>query len=338
LEQTFWYVLLLAVAMVAAVTHAATWLILRVLVRVGAYDRPNRRSSHDRPKPCGGGLALMPVIALAWLAANAWLVPAPSGFWLVLPAALLLGVVSWIDDLRELSPVLRLAVQGLAVALGIYGFGGSGPVFQGLLPPLLDHLAAALLWLWFVNLFNFMDGIDGISGVETLAICGGLIAVGALVPLAPGLIACAALLGAALLAFLLWNWEPSKLFLGDVGSVPLGFLLGWLLLAAATEGQWAAALILPAYYLADATLTLGRRARHGAVLWQAHREHFYQRAVQGGTGHAEVALRVLACGIALIGLAVAAAVGWPWIALTGAGVVVALLLCELSRLARRDRV
>jgi len=338
LEHTFWQILLPAFATVAVISYAVTWLVLRVLVRVGAYDRPNRRSSHDRPKPRGGGLAVLPVIALTWLAANAWLAPAAPGFWLVLPAALLLGAVSWIDDLRELSPVLRFAVQGLAVALGIYGLGGSPLVFQGMLPPLLDRLAAAFLWLWFVNLFNFMDGIDGISGVETLVICGGLVAVGALAPLAPGPVACAALLAAALLGFLVWNWEPSKLFLGDVGSVPLGYLLGWLLLAAAADGQWAAALILPAYYLADATLTLLRRARRGAALWQAHREHFYQRAVQGGASHAGVALRVLACGGVLVALAAGAAAGRTWTALGGAGFAVVLLLCEFARLARRRGV
>lgn len=335
MELTFWHILLLAAAAVAAAAYAATGLVLRLLVRVGAYDRPNPRSSHDRPKPRGGGLALLPVVALAWLAVEFWLAPAPPGFWLVLPAALLLAAVSWVDDLRELSPVLRLGVQGFAVALGIYGLGDSALVFQGLLPPLLDHLVAAALWLWFVNLFNFMDGIDGISGVETLVIGGGLVAVGAVAPLAPGLIACAALLAAALLAFLPWNWPPSRLFLGDVGSVPLGYLLGWLLLAAAAEGQWAAAVILPSYYLADATLTLARRARRGAVLWQAHREHFYQRAVQGGASHAAVALRVLVCGGVLLGLAAGASAGWPEPALAGAAVVVVLLLCELARLARR---
>lgn len=336
MDQTFWHVLLLASAAVAAIACAATWLALQALTRIGIYDRPNRRSSHDRPKPRGGGLALLPVIVLAWLAADAWLAPASPGFWPALLGALLLGTVSWIDDLRGLPPAWRLVVQVLAVAFGVYGIGGSGLVFQGLLPPLLDHLGAALLWLWFVNLFNFMDGIDGISGVEAAVIGGGLVLVGALAPLSPGLVACAALLAAAALGFLTWNWAPSKLFLGDVGSVPLGYLLGWLLLAAALEGQWAAALVLPAYYLADATLTLARRARRGAVLWQAHREHFYQRAVQGGASHAAVASRVLVCGGVLVAFAAVAAGGRPWIALGGGGLAVALLLFDFVRLARRQ--
>src|SRR3546814_3030868 len=128
----------------------------------------------------------------------------------------------------------------------------------------------------------------------------------------------------------LWNWAPSRLFLGDVGSVPLGYLLGWLLLAAAAGGEWAAAVILPLYYLADASLTLVRRAWRREKLWRAHREHFYQRAVQRGFGHAAVALRVLACNVVLVGLALTAAATesdvFHWLALLFALLAVVILL------------
>jgi UDP-N-acetylmuramyl pentapeptide phosphotransferase/UDP-N-acetylglucosamine-1-phosphate transferase len=144
-----------------------------------------------------------------------------------------------------------------------------------------------------------------------------------------------ALLAAATLGFLVWNWAPAKLFLGDVGSVPLGYLLGWLLLDTAMNGEWAVALILPLYYLADATITLVKRAARGARLWQAHREHFYQRAVQGGASHSRVAAQVLACNAVLVVLAIITATGGrAWPALAASAVTVAVLLAILERRAR----
>ncbi|MFQ5775877.1 MAG: glycosyl transferase, partial [Kiloniellaceae bacterium] len=252
-------VLFLACAAVALLAWGATWAVLRALVRWSVYDTPNPRSSHTGPTPRGGGLALVPVVLAAWIAAAAWL-GAPPGLGFAVAGAATLAAVSWIDDLRGLPIGLRLAVHAGAVALGLFGLGGAGPVFQGLLPPLLDRIAAAVLWLWFVNLFNFMDGIDGISGVEAICLGVGLCLVGGIAGWPAPSLALPALLAAATLGFLVWNWEPSKLFLGDVGSVPLGYLLGWLLLLAASEGQWAAALLLPLYYLADASITLAKRA------------------------------------------------------------------------------
>ena len=331
----FWLVLLAICVVVTVAAWAATWAVLRGLTRFRVYDTPNARSSHEQPKPRGGGLALIPVLLVAWVAAAAWLGAVPAAFWPVVAAAAVLAGVSWIDDLKNLPVVLRLAVQAFAVGLGIAAMDGAGPVFQGLLPPLLDRLAAALLWLWFVNLFNFMDGIDGIAGVEASSLGIGLVLVGAALNWPGVQVALPALLAAATLGFLIWNWAPAKLFLGDVGSVPLGYLLGWLLLVAAMNGAWAAALILPLYYLADATITLARRGARGAKVWQAHREHFYQRAVQGGASHGRVAAQVLACNAVLIVLAVLAARGFVWPALLVSAAAVAALLAMLERRGRR---
>ena len=143
-----------------------------------------------------------------------------------------------------------------------------------------------------------MDGIDGITSVETIVIGVGvfLISDGPTAFLG-------GILAAAATGFLKWNWNPAKVFLGDVGSIPLGFLLGWLLLNLAGNGHWAAAIILPAYYLTDATITLIGRAIKGEKLWQAHRQHFYQKAVQRGLSHEYVATMVAFLGAVLIMLA-----------------------------------
>jgi UDP-N-acetylmuramyl pentapeptide phosphotransferase/UDP-N-acetylglucosamine-1-phosphate transferase len=153
-------------------------------------------------------------------------------------------------------------------------------VYKKLLPLPVDRVLTALLWVWFVNLFNFMDGIDGITAVETITISGGLAAISALAFHAPLGFFMAAAPAAAALGFLYWNWAPSRIFLGVVGSVPLGYLLGGLLVFAAANGLWATALILPLYYLADASWTLGRRAlRRGplsvSLLWLLHRPDGY---------------------------------------------------------------
>jgi UDP-N-acetylmuramyl pentapeptide phosphotransferase/UDP-N-acetylglucosamine-1-phosphate transferase len=195
-------------------------------------------------------------------------------------------------------------------------------------------VVTALGWLWFVNLYNFMDGIDGITGIETASLGVGIALVAALsgVPsaLAPLGLACAA----AGLGFLVWNWHPARIFLGDSGSVPLGLLLGGLLVQLAVAGQLAAALILPAYYLADATITLGKRAARGEKVWQAHRQHFYQRAVQGGKRHDQVVKAIAAGNLLLVGCAVLATMGQVVLGLAVAVVVVAGLLALLQAWSR----
>ena len=292
----------------------------------GVTDRPNARSSHTRPTPRGAGLLLMPLFAAMWSGGNLWRTGDPGLAWLGLPA-LVLTAVSFIDDLRGLPALLRLIAQALAVAIGLSALG-DGLVFQGLVPFWLDRALAGLAWLWFVNLFNFMDGIDGLAGTETLVIAGGLILLSLAVPLiAGGLLLPALWLLAVTLGFLVWNWPPAKIFLGDSGAVPLGFVLGGLLLTLAAAGYWAAALLLPAYHGADATRTLLRRLFRGAKIWHPHREHAYQRAVHhAGWSPARVCRDVAALGLGLVGCALWSVIGpvWPGL-LLGAGLVAAVL-------------
>ncbi len=327
-------VLAITFAVVFGMSTAATAVLLPVLGRLRSLDRPNERSSHETPTPKGAGLAVMGVLLSAW-AVFLWLAPKPDGgALLVLAAALALAGISWLDDLRGLSPVPRLTAQAAAVAVGIWALAGEAPVFQGLLSPWLDRIATGLVWLWFINLFNFMDGIDGMAGGEAASLGLGLFLLASFAALDPAVGDPALLATAACLGFLVWNWHPARIFLGDVGSVPLGFLFGWLLLGAAARGYWAPALILPLYYLADSTLTLLRRLARGELVWRAHREHFYQRAVQRGLSHADVVLAVLAGNAALIALALAAALGWTVPALIAAAFVVTGLLWHLGRKAK----
>ena len=285
-----------------AAAWAGTGAVLRLLERRAILDHPNERSSHATPTPRGAGLAVTAVVLAGWCAAAA-LAGTLALYWQVFAAAAAIAAVSWRDDLRGLGAAPRLAAQAAAVAVGVFALPGAGPVFQGLLPAALDTVVAAFLWLWFVNAFNFMDGIDGISGAEAASVGIGL----CLVALAGGWAGEASLyalvVAAAALGFLPWNWHPARIFLGDVGSVPLGYLIGWLLLGAAAEGLWAAALLLPLYYLADATITLLVRLVRREPIWRAHREHFYQRAVRRGMSHAAVVRALLAVNLVLAGAA-----------------------------------
>ncbi len=313
----------------ALLSFVGCGLLLRLLRRARILDHPNERSSHSQPTPKGGGLVVAPLILAGWSyqALSDPLVP----LWPVILAGAALCLLSWRDDLRSLSAGTRLAAQALAVAAGLYGLSGWGGATQGLLPPALDLAFSALAWLWFVNLFNFMDGIDGIAGVESVTIAVGLAALWtADLALGEGH---ALILAAAVIGFLPWNWAPARLFLGDVGSVPLGYLLGFLLLFAAYQGYWAAALILPAYYWADATLTLLRRLARRERVWQAHRSHWYQRAA-ARIGHAAVSRRVAAFNILLLLLALATLSFGDWLPLLAAAVLTLAFLAYLSRLAR----
>jgi UDP-N-acetylmuramyl pentapeptide phosphotransferase/UDP-N-acetylglucosamine-1-phosphate transferase len=181
-------------------------------------------------------------------------------------------------------------------------------------------------------LFNFMDGADGLAASEAAAIGAGMLLVTAFgAAHDPAVAAAAAAIAGAALGFLAWNWAPARVFMGDVGSVPLGYLIGFLLLRLAAQGWWRAAVILPLYFLADATITLARRALRGEKIWQAHRRHFYQRAVLAGLSHAAAVCRVTAANLALIACAWAAENGFAVAALAAAGVIVAILLVALAR-------
>ncbi len=343
MAEPWFQTLIIPVGWFAAVTMAswgATGAVLGILQRRAILDHPNPRSSHVTPTPRGGGIAIIAVVLPAWailavvsvavISGASRLGPIGVDLWLLIGAAVVLGAVSWADDLGGLAPWLRLGVHFVAVALVLAAFEPDRLVFQGLLPLALDRILAGLVWVWFLNLFNFMDGIDGIAGVETIAIGIGLFALGPLAIGAEGNLY-ALTIAAAALGFLRWNWHPARVFLGDVGSVPLGFLLGWLLIDAAAAGHWAAAIILPLYYLADATITIARRGLRGEAVWRAHAEHFYQAAVQRGLGHGTVAGIILAANIILAAWAVIAEAGSRMWGLGGAAVTVAALLVMLAR-------
>jgi len=317
---------------------AASWLatagVLRVLRSRGVLDIPNERSSHSSPTPRGGGIAVATVLLAAWLAF--WLYgggdAVADDFWIILAAGAALALISWVDDVRGgLPAIARLSAQAIAVGAGLFALPEGGGVFQGALPPALDLALSGLIWLWFLNLFNFMDGIDGIAGSQATSAGLGLFALAVIFPAAAGLGPYALALAAVALGFLPWNWQPARIFLGDVGSVPLGYAIGWLLLSLATFGLWQAALLLVLYFVADASFTLVRRLTRGEPIWRAHHQHYYQVAVAAGRSHAHVVVAVTVVNLLLAGLALATTLStsFAWGALGAGLLLTAALLCYL---------
>ena len=330
-EYTINY-LLLAFLITYVLSRFATGWLLKVLQRHTVFDHPNYRSSHSRPVPRGGGIVVVGMLVLAWGHFGILAPYAMPTVFTILGCVLALAAISWVGDLRGLSPLLRLICQTIAVAIGLWTLPDS-LVFQGLFTPWIDTVIVAIIWLWFINLFNFMDGIDGISAAETVAIGLGIVLISAMLNLGTDITFYGLTLAATTFGFLQWNWQPAKIFLGDVGSVSLGFLVGWLLLTMAAAGQWVPALILPLYYLADATITLLRRLVRGEKVWMPHRTHFYQQATKKPGTHAGAVHRVNVTNIVLVILAVVAAM-YPEIALfllLFAGLIVSLLLWTFAK-------
>ena len=308
-----------------------TRLLISILHRHEILDYPNDRSSHINPTPKGAGLAVMGGVFSVWIAVAQYYGEAETSLLLVVGIGFILCAVSWIDDIRNISPLLRLILHFSAVISVMIAAPLPGPVFGGFIPDWADFAITVVIWVWFMNLFNFMDGIDGLAGVQALAIGFGIFILARKLGLGELLMVLGLTVAAATAGFLRWNWHPAKIFLGDVGSIPLGFAIGWLLLNLAANGAWAPAIILPMYFLADATLTLLKRVIRGEQLWKAHRDHFYQRAVASGLRHDQVVWTIAIANIFLIMLAIVAARGLPQAAILGAIGAVSMLVFLLVK-------
>ncbi|MCF6301751.1 MAG: glycosyl transferase [Devosiaceae bacterium] len=278
-----------------------SWLLTRIVLslalRFGWTAKANSRSSHVGQLAFGGGISIILVSLLTWGVLS---LPMSQIQLVVLVSVLVLAVVSWFDDLNNLPSGLRFVVHIGVVGVCLFVLPGEQRVLPFEFPLLADRVLAGFFWLWFINLFNFMDGIDGLAGVETVFVAFGVVVIGVLVGLGPEWNLLAVLISGAALGFLPWNWHKARIMLGDLGSVPLGFLLIQLSLA----GNWVAALILPSYFVADATITILRRMVRGEEFWRPHRTHFYQRASSASQGHDRVVVRVILTNIVLLGAAV----------------------------------
>jgi len=328
------------VAVATLVSMGLIWVLQPWLARYATVP-PNPRSSHYEPTPQGAGVA----VVLATLAVT-WGIVVPWPAFLqnqavqllgVTGAATLLAAVGAFDDMHPLPAATRFATQCIGVGIVIVVLPNELRILPQI-PLWTERACLFFAGVWFVNLVNFMDGIDWMTVAEVVPATAAIVLLGVTGAMAalPSIFA-AALLG-AILGFAPSNRPVARLFLGDVGSLPIGLLLGWLLLQLAGTGHLAAALILPLYYLLDATITLLRRIARRERFWEAHRSHFYQRATDNGFSVPAIVVRVVLVNLVLAALALitiaADRVLVSLAALAVSSAVVAWLLLSFARTKR----
>jgi UDP-N-acetylmuramyl pentapeptide phosphotransferase/UDP-N-acetylglucosamine-1-phosphate transferase len=324
---------ILFVAVMAAIICAGLIVLLHPTLQRYALARPNARSSHASPTPQGAGIAVIAatlVVTAAWTAMTAAAIPS-----VLLAATVFIALVGLADDVRPIPVAPRLLLQAAAVGAVLW----TAPAEMRLVPMLplgLERPVLLIAGLWFVNLVNFMDGLDLMTVAEMVPITAVLVLFGWLgdYPVMPTIIA-AGLCG-AMLGFAPFNRPVARVFLGDVGSLPIGLLVGAGLLELASHQHVAAALLLPLYYLADATITLLRRIARREPFWAAHRSHFYQRATTNGFTVRRVVSEVFALNIVLAVLACVSvevnSATMDGLALLVGTIAVAVLLRRFSRI------
>jgi Fuc2NAc and GlcNAc transferase len=290
----------MTIAALVIATIAASWFLTAAVRRYAlarqVLDRPNERSSHTLPTPRGGGVAIVAAFG-AGLLLLVWANQVqPRGAWAILGAGIGVAIVGFVDDHRHIAAPWRLLAHFVAAAWALAWLGGlpalplaSTSVDFGFVGSVL----AAVLLVWLLNLYNFMDGIDGLAAVEaiTVALPGGALwwlATGSADAIVP------VLLAAGALGFLLWNWPPARIFMGDAGSGFLGLVFGALAVWSAQQQPqlfWAW-LVLLGVFVVDATVTLLRRLRRRERVYEAHRSHAYQYASRVHGSHRTVTLAV----------------------------------------------
>lgn len=285
----------------ALVSFVLAFVIVRILLGPlarFALDEPNERSLHDRPVPRTGGIGVLAGAAVGFGFGAASL-------WPPLAAALGLAVVSFVDDLYDLPTAVRLGAHIIAAAAVLWY------LLSPMHPLEMALLVGALVWM--TNLYNFMDGADGLAGGMALIGFGAYALASWLTGASAMAVACVGL-SAASAAFLWHNVHPARVFLGDVGSIPLGFLAGALGIVGWRNDLWPLwfPVLVFGPFIADATITLVRRVLRRERVWQAHRDHYYQRMVRMGLGHRGTAwtgyaVMLLCAGAALLGRAQAPA-------------------------------
>lgn len=333
----------LAGAAVVAVALAVVGLTDRVRGFAAArnmLDYPNHRSAHAAPTPRGGGIALVAVVLLSLgMAALLGAIPEKAAIALI-GGGVLVAAVGWADDLGEVKARVRLAVHALAAAWAMAWLGWVTDIHAGgrvLHVGGFGIVLTVVAIVWAVNLYNFMDGLDGFAGAQgtTTGLVGAvlLLMVGE-----PGLALMAAFVAAACAGFLVWNWPPARIFMGDVGSGFLGYSLAILALASdrAQAVPVIAWIVVFGAFLFDATVTVVRRLLRGKRIFTAHREHAYQRATRKPRTHKQVVFALIAIN-ALLAIMAMVAVVVPANQSIAVLVAVALLLGVYLAVEREGR-
>lgn len=281
---------------VLVISYVLTVLLIKLPRSFSPFDRPNSRSLHTVPTPRTGGLAIIVSMVTGLCGAATWHVPIERTLVWVVASALFLAVVAFWDDWVDLSFVVRILSHGLAAAAVVWGAGLTVveiplPMGETIILGRASIPFTLLFMMWMTNLYNFMDGMDGFAGGMT-AVGFGVVGIIAKMQGHQSIAMLSVFIAFAAGGFLIHNFPPAKIFMGDVGSVPLGFIAGATAVWGIHSGLfdiWVPLLVFSPF-IVDASVTLLRRLFRGERVWQAHRQHFYQRLVLAGWGHRKTVL------------------------------------------------
>jgi Fuc2NAc and GlcNAc transferase len=291
-----------------ALAWSLTGLYWRLMLAYGRLEQPTDRGMHRVPVPSGAGAAIVAAALVLW---PAWQAPGGGLDAVLLSTLAALALVSWLDDRRGLSPMLRLSVHAAAVVLLLASLGPDQRVLP-MLPLALERALMGLAWLWFINLYNFMDGIDGMATSGAVFFSAAAVAIlewqgGSAMSLP------LALLGVASLGFLVFNWSPARLFLGDAGSNFYGYAIAVVVLITVVNREisfWTWVILL-AYFLGDTTTTMLIRVFTVKRWWGTHRGHAYQNLARVWANHRRMTSLVIAIHLGWLAPLAAASVVWP---------------------------
>lgn len=309
-----------------------TGLFRLVAHRVGLIDVPVSRSAHSRPVPVGGGVSIAALILLV-IAYCYWTGQIPANEFAALMAGLAIACIGIVDDVKQLDVRWRIPAQFLASGYVVYCLGDVPAIDFGLFnfpESMLLNVLAVFALVWLLNLFNFMDGIDGIAATELIAV--NLVSLIIVINSDAVLTLLSASFAAVAAGFLLWNWAPAKIFMGDVGSSFIGFTLGVMALLSLLHGSmtvWTWVLLL-GVFIVDATLTLFVRFRRRQRWYEGHASHAYQNAARHYKSHAKVTIAILLINIFWLGPLAWLSMQYPemGLAMTVIGLLPLLLLAK----------
>lgn len=296
-------------------------LLIPTIIKYGIVDRPNYRKIHKHDIPRGGGIVIVIIFILFILFYNNF-----SSFNILnntnvlFTSFLLISSISFIDDIKGVSILLRLLIHILCAGLIVLEYIYPSTLFLGYLPLMFDSVACILILVTFLNIYNFLDGIDGITGIQTLHLSICILVLSYLnynIVKNPNLlILISTILIGFSISFLFFNKHPAKIFIGDVGSIGIGFLLGTCLLFLSISSYELifSSIICSLYYLSDGLITIIIRLINGEKIWQPHLKHFFQKAIRNGLSNNQVIKRIALCNIILMCLSINA-LSYPIISL-----------------------
>ena len=298
---------LVTLGIIALVTSLViTKLLIYAMPKFGIVDVPGQRRSHSKVTPRGGGLAFVLIYSILLPTFEYFSTGTIDDSIIILQIFIPISVVSFWDDTSHVIIPIRLLIHFLCSCLAIMWLIHPNSILHYEMPIYFDLVIGTLALLTFLNIYNFMDGIDGITVSQSLHYSLTILLLCSIrydiIPNVDMVIVTAVIIGGWSLGFIFFNWQPAKIFLGDVGSISLGFLIGICLLtiSSANIKLFAACVIASLYYIADGGITILIRAVKGEKIWEPHLQHFFQKSVRNGRSHKRTVKRIMKCNFLLM--------------------------------------